>query len=163
MRVLCQWQRTWFSMLLQRCTVSTSLFTSFSLLLRSTEAMQKCLDGHYASSRSVFQVTDWAWGPSVFSVHSKQAMLFDLRGDNASSFKLLHCKHFWLSLTKERVRSSMLGTPGEACRSGSEPGGGLTSQTHDAWPFGETLVLWDMRELPMVDIFASNNIKNHIH
>lgn len=142
------------SMLLQQVLWVPACLHRFSLLLRSHRGYAE-VPGWTLCKQQVCVPSDgpWAWGP-VFSQYivSKPA----LWPKGRQSLFLQSCSLQTLlrnSLTKERVRSSMLGTPGEACRSGSEPRWRTDFSTDTrCMAIRKTLVLWDMRELPMVDM-----------
>lgn len=166
MRVLCQWQRTW---LLTACFPSKHrehqpVYIASLCPPGPTGVMQKRLDRRYASSGVVLQVTDPELGDQCFLQYivSKPA----LWPKGRQCLILQGCSLQTLlrnSLNKERVRSSILGTPSEICRVEASPREDrLLSRNMMR---GRSENTGSLRHAGASNCWhvALNNIKNHIH
>lgn len=156
MRFPCQWQRTW---LLTACSHSKRckhqpVYITSLCLSRPTEVMQKCLERCYASSRFVLQVTGPELGDQRFLQHIVSRSALWPKGRQCLILQGCSLQTFLRnSLNKERVRSSILGTPSETCKSRSEPQW-RTDFSTETWCVAvqKTLDLWDVWELPNVNM-----------
>ena len=99
--------------------------------------MQKHLERCYSSSRFVLQVTDPELGDQCFLQHIVSRSALWPKGDNASSFKAAHYKHFWeIAWIKRESDLPFSAHPVRPAGVDVSPSGGLTSQQkHDAWRF----------------------------
>ena len=145
--------------------------------------MQKHLERCYASSRFVLQVTDPELGDQCFLQHIVSRSALWPKGRQCLILQGCSLQTFLRnSLNKERVRSSILGTPTETCRSRCEPQWKTDFSTETRCvAVQKTLHLWDVWELPNINMLlyffficsefflknwkhvALNNIKSHIH
>lgn len=170
------WQKTWDSFVRDKglyysqhaSTASTVSINLFTALLFTPQVPQRwCRAAQIDATLAVGLCCKWqtlSLGTDVFYSTQQASLLFDLKGDSASSFKAAHYKQFRETAWIKRLSGlAFLAHPVRPVGVGESPSGGLSSQQkHDAWPFGKHWFSKSYRASKCRHV-ALNNIKNHIH